>query len=206
MALEPESRTEPRVVFSMPGILGLTDVSPDNRVLSLTATDSTSGANQAYLVPVDGSGAPVVVDASAEQAMNGQFTPDGRWIAYALVDQGAFRIYLKTNPPTSRKWQLTDVEAFWYGWSPAGDRLYFQGGASELYVAEVDLSGNTPRSGQTSVLIEEFPNPVTNLHDFAVSSDGQTFFVSDAGSTDDTRPLRMIRSWTRLVDAGADSR
>ena len=86
------------------------------------------------------------------------------------------------------------------------DRLYFQGGASELYVAELDLSGNTPRSGQTSVLIEEFPNPVTNLHDFAVSFDGQTFFVSDAGSTDDTRPLRMIRSWTRLVDAGADSR
>jgi serine/threonine protein kinase len=199
MAVEPESRAEPRIVFTMPGLARLSDVSPDGRWLSVVATDSVSGFDQVYLAPVDGSSAPLLVDSSAETSLNARFAPDGRWIAYALADDGVWKLYLKTNPPTSRKWQLTDQDAFWYDWSPGGDRIYFQWAGSELFVTDVDLTGSAPKTGQTRVVSEQFPNPVTNLHDFAVSADGETFFVTDAGSADDARPVRLVQNWPRLL-------
>ena len=206
MALAPESRDEPREVFRMPAISGLSDVSPDGEWLSVAATDSASGTERLYLVPVDGSSAPVRVDESGENVYNGRFSPDGRWLAYVLMESGSFRIYLKTNPPTSRKWQVTDQDAFWYDWSPEGDRIYFQAGGSELFATAIDLSGNTPRAGRTEVAIDGFPNPVTNLHDFEVGRDGTSFFVSDAGATDDARPLRLVLNWTRLLERAAEAR
>jgi serine/threonine protein kinase len=206
MALEPESRAEPREVFVASGLVGLADVAPDERWLSVVATDTVSGTMQTHVVSVDGSGEMVQVDESGENSYAGVFTPDGRWIAYALADEGSFKIYLKTNPPTSRKWQITDQPAFWFDWSPEGDRIYFQGGSSELFVTDIDLSGNTPRTGQTRVAIDVFPNPVTNLHDVSVGSDGKTFFVTDAGASDDARPLRLVQNWSRLLERGTEAR
>ena len=206
MALEPESQAEPRQVFAMPAIQNLNHVSPDGKWLSIVAADSSSSANHVYILPVDGSSPPIRVDEVAANTLNGRFTPDGRWIAYVLADEGGFKIYLKTNPPTNRKWQLTDQNAFWYDWAPEGDQIYFQGGGSELFVTEIDLTGTVPRPGQSRISIEEFPNPVTNLHDFQVGRDGATFYVSDAGATDDARPLRLVRGWHRLLDPGAERR
>ena len=95
---------------------------------------------------------------------------------------------------------------YWFDWSPEGERLYFQGGSSELNVTDIDLSGTTPRTGQTRVAIENFPNPVTNLHNFSVGGDGKTFFVTDAGASDDARPLRLVQNWSRLLERGAATR
>jgi Tol biopolymer transport system component len=202
MALEPEGRAESREVLSMPGLDGLSNISPDGTMMAIAATDSSSGVMRVYVAPVDGSSPPVVVDDSPEVTLNARFSPDGRWIAYSLVESGGAKVYLKTNPPTSRKWQITDQNAFWYDWAPEGDRIYFQGAGSELFGTDIDLTGDSPQVGNAWVEIKEFPNPVTNLHDFLVSPDGQVFYVSDAGATDDARPLRMVLNWPRLLDRG----
>jgi serine/threonine protein kinase len=203
MALEPEGRAEPREILSIPGLTSLSHLSPDGTTMGIALTDSVTGLFRAYLAPVDGSSPPVPVDEAEGSALNPRFSPDGRWIAYSLTGDGGFKIFLKTNPPTARKWQLTDQDAFWHDWSPTGDRIYFQAGSSELNVVDIDLSGSSPRIGNARVAIEEFPNPVTNLHDFVVGPDGDTFFVSDAGATDDARPLRMVLNWPQLLNRAA---
>jgi Tol biopolymer transport system component len=206
MAIEPDSRTEPRMILTMEELRALTDVSPDGEWLAISVDDSVSGADQAYLVRIDGSGEPVRVDPTAEESNNARFSPDGRWVAYALADGGQWSIYLKTNPPTQRKWQLNDQNAYWYDWAPTSDRIYFQWAGSELFVTDLDLRGTTPRIGQTRVAIDQFPTPVTDLHDFEISADGEKFFVTDAGGADDARPLRLVLNWTQLLQQTAGSR
>jgi Tol biopolymer transport system component len=201
IALEPDTQADPRVVSEWAGefLINLNDVSPDGMLLSIDAEDSTAGLTRAYLVRTDGAGDPLVIDGGEAPTLGAQFSPDGRWIAYALSEGGGWNIYLKSNPPTGRKWQVTDRSAFWYVWGPAGDRIYFYGTGTELYSTDVDLTGSTPRIGQTELVFRELPTPVTQLHDMAISSDGELLYVTDSASADDARSLRLVTGWSQLL-------
>jgi len=203
VALEPDTRAEPRVIRQGDELRALMDVSPDGRTLSVAAVDSL-GRNYAQLMPLDPEQRPVDIDREAQGTYFATFSPDGRWISYGLLDSGRWMTYLKTNPPGQRKWQLTEERSLWHDWDPAGDRIYHQWSGTELWVTTLDLTGGTPRVGQTTVALEGFPAPVSDLHNIEVGPDGQTIYVLDSTGEVDTKPLRLIQNWTRLLESGAD--
>jgi len=201
LAFRPDSRDPARTVYSSPEIQTFEDVSPDGRTLAFTVRDTVANTMRAVVMPLDGSQPPQPVDDGSGMTLRPRFSPDGRWIAYASRESGRWEIFLKTFPLSSRKWQLADREAFWFEWHPDGDEICFQWSGTELSAVDVDLSGATPRIGATQVLFDDFPTPVTSLHDFAITGDGQRILVSDAGGTDDSRPARLVQGWTRITTA-----
>jgi len=200
LALEPEGRDAPRVIYRSADITQLSDVSPDGRYLSFAAADSNSASSHSFVIEIANPTELIRIDEGASASMVPRFSPDGRWISYAQREPGGWTLYVKTFPITTRKWQLTDRDAFWYTWDPAGGRIYHQWAGSELYETEVDLTGSTPRVGQTTVLLRDFEAPLTSLHSVSMTPDRSRFLVSDAGGGEDGRPARLVFGWPKILD------
>ena len=181
-------------------IVQVVDVSPDGKYLSYTVRDSLDGKAiiRVEITPVDLSTPPIVLDASSQNTVGGYFSPDGKWIAFIAVSSNSLQPFLKSFPPTNRKWQITTQPSYFLRWSPDGKRIYSQGFDNRLFVTDLDLSGEIPRPEKAVLLNSGFPPPLTMGHEFCVAPDGKRFLVSDAGATDDHRPLRMVMGWTQL--------
>ena len=64
------------------------------------------GGYKLVLAPLDGSPLRFLQTGSGDSA-NGQFSPDGKWIAYASNETGAWEIYVTTYPAGTGKWQVS---------------------------------------------------------------------------------------------------
>ncbi len=50
---------------------------------------------------------PFAVLQSSFDEIEGQFSPDGRWLAYASNESGRYEIYIRTFPESGGKWQVS---------------------------------------------------------------------------------------------------
>ena len=54
------------------------------------------------------------------------FSPDGRWIAHASLEEDAYQIYVRAYPDSGRKWRVSDQGGTVAAWSPDGQRLFYE--------------------------------------------------------------------------------
>jgi serine/threonine-protein kinase len=54
------------------------------------------------------------------------FSPDGRWIAHASLEEDAYQIYVRQFPDSGRKWRVSDQGGTVAAWSPDGRRLFYE--------------------------------------------------------------------------------
>ena len=82
---------------------------------------------------------PVTVEADAHQAGEPEpyvvtdafeffpaFSPDGRWIAHASLEEDAYQIHVRQYPDSGRKWRVSDQGGTVATWSPDGRRLFYE--------------------------------------------------------------------------------
>ena len=70
--------------------------------------------------------------------MHPALSPDGRWLAYASNESGAFEIYVRPFPETSSaKWQVSTAGGGEPTWSRTGRELFYLNGRSEMVSAEI---------------------------------------------------------------------
>ncbi len=202
-ALEPDGRGDAVTVYADSNLAVLDDISPDGTQITFTLSTGGTGEGQAYVMDLASGGEPIPVDASVATSNRPRFSPDGRWIAYALLDGNSWRLHLKTNPPGSRKWQVSETTAFWFAWHPRGDRIFHQWGSGDLNVTEFDLSGTSPVIGVTRVQVRNLQTPISGLHEFEITPDGERVLITSGQSMEDDRPIRILVGWDRIVgDAG----
>jgi len=198
--LEPDGRGDPVVIYADSNLTRLDDVSPDGTRIAFGADESEgTGEEQAYVMDLDGEAPPIRIDPTSVSSGVPRFSPDGLWIAYAARDGGGWRLNLKANPPGSRKWQVSDTDAFWFDWHPQGDRLFHQWGSGDLSVTAVDLSGTSPAVGATRVQVRDLQTPISGLHGFRIAPDGERILITSGESMEDDRPIRLVIGWDRIV-------
>ena len=69
------------------------------------------------LLPADGS-KPRPFLTSPANKINGQISPDGKWVAYASDESGDWEVYVTTFPGANGKWQVSSgngTEPRWRG-------------------------------------------------------------------------------------------
>jgi Tol biopolymer transport system component len=67
--------------------------SPDGRFLLYSAFDPTT-RQDLWVLPLDGERKPFVFLKTPSSERNGQFSPDGRWIAYTSDESGRGEVYV----------------------------------------------------------------------------------------------------------------
>jgi Tol biopolymer transport system component len=180
-----------------------TSWSPDGNLVLYGALNPATGADL-WSVPLSGDRKPSpVVQARADQ-LNGQISPDGKWLAYRSNETGRQEIYIQPFPATAGKWQISSTGGSFPRWRRDGSALYFLTAVGGLMEAEIRPAGSSLQSGAPRQLFAfTFSNPVHiggTYHPYAVTADGQRFLVHRSISATATNnappPITVVVNWT----------
>src|ERR1700674_3868764 len=85
----------------------VTDWSRDGKYLLYSQNDPKTSLDL-WALPLDGDRRPAPVLQGPFFESGGQFSPDGKWIAYHSTESGRFEVYIRAFPSSAGKWQISN--------------------------------------------------------------------------------------------------
>jgi Tol biopolymer transport system component len=181
-----------------------TDWSSDGRFLLYRGNDPRTGFDL-WVLPMSGEKKPFPFLKTPFEEREGQFSPDGKWIAYQSNESGRFEIYVQPFPGPGGKFQISTNGGAQPRWNKNSKEIFYVSLDSKMMATPVNLSPDG-QSLETSVPVAMFPVrialgplPGTNKQQYAVSSDGQQFLVNLAVDEGTTPPITIIYNWKPKV-------
>jgi Tol biopolymer transport system component len=127
---------------------------------------------------------------------NGQFSPDGRWVAYTSGETGRDEVYVTSFPEKGVRLQVSGGGAVQPRWRRDGRGIFFVSAARQMMAATVDASG--PQFTVTDIRplfpVNMFVGPRTSLIGYDVGPDGERFVINSAGDAGDPR-VALVANW-----------
>jgi eukaryotic-like serine/threonine-protein kinase len=195
---------QPEDVFAGGGSEVPTSVSPDGKMLLYYTTrrGDTVGGLDIFTIPLSGSPADRTPRAVVQSpgGLEGQFSPDGRWVAYQSNESGRDEIYVVPSSVGGGKRQISTNGGAAPRWRSDGKELFYLAGSGRnsgtMWAVDVNTRGEALEAGQPHQL---FPFGFINGRDvYAPSPDGQRFLIPHA-DTHVTQPLTLVQNWTAML-------
>jgi eukaryotic-like serine/threonine-protein kinase len=193
--MAPESGGERKVVYRSKERIEPSSWSRDGRYALVDR--GNIGAAQLWAIPMADPARAFRVVQSPFPQTPGQFSPDGRWVAYCSQPTGRFEVYVTPFPGGGARYQVSAGGGLQPRWSPDGKRLYFVSPDSSLMAATVDGSGSRfeVREVRPLFLLNMFLGPRPMLYGYAVAPDGKRLLVNSAGEVGLPR-VALVSNWT----------
>jgi Tol biopolymer transport system component len=197
--MQPVSGTAPADVIARGGNFHPIDWSADGRYLLLHDVGSSLAFGRIALLSLDLQGerrpVPFVSNESASTAQ-GQFSPDGHFVAYSSDVTGSGEIYLQRFPATSERWTLSANGGTQPRWRGDGRELYFVSGDGAMMAVPVSLgaivTAGTPVKLFDSGIARENYFYYGGAAMYAPSRDGQRFLVIRSLKAGDPGSIRVV--------------
>jgi hypothetical protein len=130
--------------------------------------------------------------------VQGRFSPNTRWVAYASDESGTFEVYVRPFPAATGQTQISIAGGTQPEWRRDGKELFYISADGKLTAVpvttdEATFSAGTPR-GLFDVEVPE-PNPPFPTG-YAVTADGQRFLVNTIVDQPTRPALTVILNWT----------
>ena len=175
-----------------------TSISPDGRRLLCTRSGGKTG-DDLWIVPLPPEAgdkpAPKVFLETPYEEMQGQFSPDGRWIAYASNESGQLEIYAVPFPGPGGKRRISSGGGILPLWRGDGRELFYVTNEGRLMAVEVIARNGTLETGHVQNL---FSGLITNLDrnmTYGISADGQKVLVVVDEGARSSFPLTLLENW-----------
>jgi len=177
-----------------------TSFSPDGKSFLYMVYVDGGSKNQLWILPLDATPAgerkPVPFAPTAFNSSWGQFSPDGRWAAYASDESQRNEIYVAPYPGPGAKKQISSAGGDQPIWRRDGKEIFYVAPNGQMMAAEVSSKGGSLEVGAVRALFGPIPPLLGSGYD--VSADGQRFLVrTEAVQSDE--PLTLVRNWTALL-------
>jgi hypothetical protein len=127
-----------------------------------------------------------------------QYSPDGRWIAYAGRGGSAVsEIFVESVPPGAGRWQITSEGGTLPAWRGDGKELYYQNGSGVWTVPVVSASGSFAY-GKAQKLFDLPPGA-----SYRATRSGERFLagIPEKTATAMTRTITVDTGWRLGVPA-----
>jgi serine/threonine protein kinase len=174
------------------------DWSPDGRWIIYTRGTFGGGpqGTDLWILPLDAGQKPFPYIEGPGDQQEGQFSPDGHFVAYESNENGNPEIYVAAFPWTGAKWQVSTSGGGEPRWSRNGQELFFVNG-DQILSSTVNKVGSGLEMSQPRPLFHL--NLAAGEHSFryAVAEDGKRF-VAIIGRQD-TSPLVLMQNWTMQI-------
>jgi len=176
------------------------DWSSDGRFLLFRHGDPQTGFDL-WVLPFSGDKQPFPFLKTPFDERDGQFSPDGKWIAYQSNETGRFEIYVQPFPGPGGKFLISANGGIQPRWNKNGKEIFYVSANSQMMAAPVNPSpdGQSLETGTPAIL---FPVRIVdglgvsnNKQQYDVSSDGQRFLVNLDTYEDKTSPITLILNW-----------
>jgi len=177
--------------------------SKDGRFLLYYEIDPQTGRDLWALERTGGSWKPRVVANTQFEERSGQFSPDGRWVAYETNESGRFEVVVQSFPEPGARWPVSTSGGMYPRWSADGREIYFMTPDSMLMA--VPVAGGSSRLGTEPAFETGRPVPLftprvggdgsTSLvrPPYAVLGDGRFLINELMEST--TTPITLLLNW-----------
>ena len=144
---------------------------------------------------------------AAALAYDGQFSPDGRLVAYVSEESGRPEVYVVpfdvdkfiNSPPAAAgggdRWQLSPNGGRCPRWRKDGKEVFYLSSTNQMMAAEVEQKGSGMVVRAAQPLFRCTPNystPSASYYD--VSPDGKKFVINSY--SDDRATLTLLVNWT----------
>jgi Tol biopolymer transport system component len=201
-------------VFQNANIKLASDWSPDGRFLLYTEIDPKTRADLWILAdPLNTTGdhKPVKFLATEFNESMGQFSPDGRWIAYVSDESGQPEVYVRPFPSRSGKWRVSRNRGIQPRWRRDGKELFYmesgRPGHRWMAVPVRPASEGRFEAGEPTMLFAFTTTFTTSLqrNDFVYSpsADGGRFLVNTAVVDASNALLNVITNWEKAAASAA---
>jgi eukaryotic-like serine/threonine-protein kinase len=133
---------------------------------------------------------------------NGQFSPDGRWLAYTSNESGKWEIYITSFPELHGKWQVSNTGGTQPRWRGDGKELFYL--ASDGKMTAVQLTaGEHFDSGPPIPLFQASAREQvagSELVTYDVAKDGQRFLIDTQMEKEGAFPMMVILNWNANLE------
>ena len=174
------------------------DWSRDGRFLLYSVGDPKT-KNDLWILPLQGDRKPVPYLKTEFNEAQGQFSPDGRFVAYRSDESGRSEIYVQPFPLTSGgggKWMVSRGGGTQPRWRRDGKELFYI--ANDQAVMAVDVSTSPAfKAGIPQALFERTILPDDRNFRWDVTADGKRFLLNtvEAETSTSSSPITVVLNW-----------
>jgi serine/threonine protein kinase/Tol biopolymer transport system component len=146
-----------------------------------------------FSLPLKDGGHPILI---ARNAADGEFSPDGRWIAYVSTESGAGQIVVRPfqdGKTAAEKFAVSTEKGWEPRWRGDGRELFYYGSFERTLVA-IPVNAAGKFEAGTPVELFDTHDADPGDFDYNVSADGQRFLISRIVQ-DDNRPINISLNW-----------
>ena len=194
-------------IYRMP-----TSWSHDGRFILFTQGSLPLSQNDIWVLPLaaDHKPHPFVTVTARTAAYDGQFSPDGRWVAYTSRESGRDEVYvvpfdaskvLKAGPGEAEsgggKWQISASGGRFPRWRGDGKEMFYLSPTRQIMAAQLEAKGDSVEVGTTQVLFRSAVG--TSFAPYDVTSDGKKFVIMTTQREQNT-PLTLLVNWTASLN------
>jgi eukaryotic-like serine/threonine-protein kinase len=195
------------LLLKSPTVKHPNDFSPDGRFLLFD--DHTAQQQDLLILPMEtprggGERKPIPFLATPADETFGQFSPDGKWIAYSSDESGRREVYVQGFAPDQvpaaavGKWQISTAGGDKPRWRHDGAELYYI--APDRKMMAVPVKTGPPF--EPGVAMPLFDTNVTGFFPYDVSPDGRFLLntVSDVAAQTSS-PVTVVLNWQAALKA-----
>jgi Tol biopolymer transport system component len=171
-----------------------TDWSTDGKFILYQEQNPKTGSDL-WVLPVSGDQKPFPFLQTNAAEVQGQFSPNGKWIAYTSNESGIYQIYVRSFP-SGGQWQISTNGGGDPRWRHDGKELFYISPDRKLMAVDVKGDGPTFEAGVPKTLFEMrvrgLPGP---RNYYVVSHDGQRFLVAATPVEAASTPMTVVLNW-----------
>ena len=175
-----------------------TDWSVDGRFILYHASQPKTGYD-VWALPLEGDRKPFPVVHTEFNEVNGQFSPDGRWIAYQSDESRQPEVYAQGFPMPSGKFQVSTNGGSRPRWRRDGRELFYLSPERKMMAVDVKATAATFEAGRPRELFQTHVADAPFVaYNYDVSADGQRFLINTAlDQAEGPPPVTVVMNWVR---------
>jgi Tol biopolymer transport system component/tRNA A-37 threonylcarbamoyl transferase component Bud32 len=133
--------------------------------------------------------------------VQGRFSPNTRWVAYASDESGPFQVYVRAFPAASGQTPISIAGGTQPEWRRDGKELFYISADGKMTAVTVTTDSATFSAGAPHALFDiEVPEPNPPYPtDYTVTADGQRFLVNTIVDQPTHPALTVILNWAAVL-------
>jgi eukaryotic-like serine/threonine-protein kinase len=179
----------------------LNDVSPDGRYAIYDTAGSTD-LTELWVLSLFGEHKLFpFVQGGGFGAREAQFSPDGRYVAYASHESGKYEIYVQSFPQHLGKWQISTRGGEEPAWRRDGKELFYLTPENKLMAVEVHtVAGQFQAAIPKPLFQAQLVQGLLWRNRYVVSANGQQFLMLSPVRNSEANPITVVLNWPALLE------
>jgi Tol biopolymer transport system component len=143
----------------------------------------------------------VAVSATQFDETEGQFSPDGRWVAFVTNESGRPEVFVQSFPGGQARTQISPSGGTEVRWSGDGNEIFYVGPDGKMMAVSIAFGGPSPSVKLPVPLFQTHlatgTNVLGNKPQYAVSRDGR--FLLNTAIESASAPIVVSVNWMKKL-------